>query len=55
MYVGVYKWFLDKPPELAHINISAVDSGPRLNIKSVFPRYGESHVKDKMIPRPSYL
>ena len=24
-------------------------SGPRLNIKTVFPRYGDSHVKDKMV------
>ena len=30
-------------------------SGPRLNIKTVFPRYGDSHVKDKTVMRPSYL
>ena len=29
-------------------------SGPHLNIKTVFPRYGDSHVKDKMVVRPSY-
>ena len=29
--------------------------GPRLNIKIVFPRYGDSHVKDKTVARPSYL
>ena len=29
--------------------------GPRLNIKTVFPRYGDSHVKDKTVVRPSYL
>ena len=23
--------------------------GPRLNIKTVFPRYGDSHVEDKMV------
>ena len=23
--------------------------GPRLNVKTVFPRYGDSHVKDKMV------
>ena len=23
--------------------------GPRLNIKTVFPRYGDSHVKDKTV------
>ena len=30
-------------------------SGPCLNIKTVFPRYGDSHVKDKTVVRPSYL
>ena len=25
------------------------DPGPRLNIKTVFPRYGDSHVKDKTV------
>ena len=30
-------------------------SGSRLNIKTVFPRYGDSHVKDKTVARPSYL
>ena len=25
-------------------------SGPCLNIKTVFPRYGDSYVKDKMVP-----
>ena len=30
-------------------------SGPCLNIKTVFPRYGDSHVKDKMVTRPSCL
>ena len=30
-------------------------SGPCLNIKTVFPRYGESHAKDKTVARPSYL
>ena len=29
--------------------------GPRLNIKTVFPMYGDSHVKDKTVVRPSYL
>ena len=27
----------------------------RLNIKTVLPRYGDSHVKDKRVARPSYL
>ena len=30
-------------------------SGSRFNIKTVFPRYGDSHVKDKTVERPSYL
>ena len=30
-------------------------SGPRLNIKAVFPGCGDSHVKDKTVARPSYL
>ena len=25
------------------------NAGPRLNIKTVFPRYGDSHAKDKMV------
>ena len=25
------------------------ETGPRLNIKTVFPRYGDSHVKDKTV------
>ena len=29
--------------------------GPRLNIKTIFPGYGDSHVKDKTVSRPSYL
>ena len=29
--------------------------GPRLNIKTLFPRYGDSHDKDKTVARPSYL
>ena len=29
--------------------------GPLFNIKTVFPRYGDSFVKDKTIERPSYL
>ena len=33
----------------------AKQTGTRLNIKTVFPRYGYSHVKDKTVARPSYL
>ena len=29
--------------------------GCRLNIKTAFPRFGDSHVNDKMVVRPSYL
>ena len=28
--------------------------GPHLNIKTVFPRYGDYHVKDKVATGPSY-
>ena len=28
--------------------------GSRLNIKTVFPRYGDSHVKDNTVTGPSY-
>ena len=31
------------------------EPGPRFNIKTVFPGYGDSHVKDKTIVRLSYL
>ena len=31
------------------------EPGPLLNIKTVFPRYGDSHVKGKTVVRPSYL
>ena len=30
-------------------------SGPRLNINTVLPMYGDSQVKDKTDARPSYL
>ena len=29
--------------------------GPHFNIKTIFPRYGDSHVKDKTVTKPSYL
>ena len=32
-----------------------MDSRACLNVKSVFPRNVDSHVKDKMVARPSYL
>ena len=37
------------------ITNTEVGSEPRLNIKTVFPKYGDSHVKDKTVARPSYL
>ena len=30
-------------------------TGPRFYIKTVFPRYGDSHVKDKTVASPFYL
>ena len=30
-------------------------SGPRLNMKIVFPMYGDSRAKDKTVVRPSCL
>ena len=32
-----------------------VPSGPCLNVKTVVPKYGDSHVKNKTVSRPSYL
>ena len=32
-----------------------LDSGPRLNIKTVLSTYGDFHVKDKTAVRTSYL
>ena len=29
--------------------------GPHLNIKTIFPKYENSHFKDKTVARPSYL
>ena len=33
----------------------STETGPHLNIKTIFPRYGDSHIKDKTVTRPSYL
>ena len=38
-----------------NIKTSYQYTGPWFNIKTVFPRYGDSHVKDKTVARPSYL
>ena len=42
-------------PAVNHKAIFTETPGPRLNIKTVFPGYGDSHVKDKTVARPSYL
>ena len=31
------------------------EPGPHFNKKTVFPRHGDSHVKDKTVARPSHL
>ena len=54
-----YDWVcyqLSNPIEygLKHHN-NPLTPGPRLNIKTVFPGYGDSHVKDKTAVRTSYL
>ena len=33
-------------------HVIMVKTGPRRNIKTVFPSYGDSHVKDKTVARP---
>ena len=33
-------------------HVIMVETGPRRNIKTVFPSYGDSHVKDKTVARP---
>ena len=40
---------------MAAIEQNSMGSGPHLNIKIVFPKYGDSHGKDKTVARPSYL
>ena len=37
------------------LSVTLITPGPRLNIKTIFPRYGDSHVKDKTVARLSYL
>ena len=36
-------------------NLAGTEAGPHLNIKTVFPRYVDFHVKDKTVARPFYL
>ena len=40
---------------MAAIDQKSMGSGSHLNIMTVFLRYGDSHVKDKMVVRLSYL
>ena len=47
-------WIRNYPPELGQ-HPGSLLPGPRLNIKTVFPMHGDSHVKDKTVVRPSYL
>ena len=37
------------------VDMTTTESGPRLNIKTVFIRDGYFHVKSKTVARPSYL
>ena len=61
--LGRRKWIVipqigptQNTPFNKHLQISSFPApGARLNIKNVFPRYGDSHVKDKTVVRPSYL
>ena len=41
--------------KIPSLHIMCLYPGPCLSIKTVFPRYGDSHVKDKTVARPSYL
>ena len=45
------RWAPCWPHELCYLG----RPGPRLNMKTVYPMYGDSHVKDKTVARPSYL
>ena len=48
----VFTWYRNFQYEYKMVVMS---SEPCLNVKTVFPRYGDSHVKDKTVARPSYL
>ena len=60
--VIAWQWIGDKPlpePMMTHFTDTYIYTcqltGPSLNIKTVFPRYGDSHVKDKMAATLFYL
>ena len=42
-------------PHLCMMAWPTMALGPCLNIKTVFPKYGDSHFKDKKVTIPSYL
>ena len=47
---------LPRGPRLLPSCVASMEiPGPCLNIKTIFLRYGDSHVKDKTVARPSYL
>ena len=50
-----YLHMLTLPGKIVPMLKQDADSGPCLNVKTVFPRYGDSYVKDKTVVRPSYL
>ena len=53
--VNSFDLFAWLPPCRRRIHEEYGKTGPHLNIKTVFPRYGDSHVKDKAVARPSYI
>ena len=46
---------VSQEPILQQMECPLTKPEPRLNMKTIFPRYGDSHVKDKTVVRPSYL
>ena len=54
IYIGVVLILMSKHREVISYQkdtscLPLVRLGPRLNMKTVFPRYGDSHVKDKTV------
>ena len=43
------------PEKINEVDGYQTTPGPCFNIKTVFPMYGDSHVKSKPVSRPSYL
>ena len=41
--------------QLFTYHLRSTPPGPCLNIKTVIPRFRDSHVKDNTVARPSYL